>query len=256
MVYKVEEKDREKLYPVFKDMCDTLILTCLQGHMGEAYYIDEFKAALIYVSPFAFLAGDINSDNIEALLEKIPNDSLLVVENKDFENLIEKRFKEKAYKFKRYSFIRDINNLNYDYIMKLTDDLPQDYILKKVDNEILENKSFYDLSEDFIINFESKEDFLKRGLGYVILKDNEVISGATSFSIYNNGIEIEVDTHKDYRQQGLATIVAGKLIIECLDKRIYPNWDAANLISVSLAEKLGYKMDKEYNTYYINLKGR
>lgn len=256
VVYKVDNKDRKKLYPIFKNMSDTLILSYIEGHMGEAYYVEDFEVALIYVNPFAFLAGDINSNNIEELLKTIPDQSLLVVENEKFEKLIEERFKDKANKFKRYAFVRDIKNFNYDYIKGCINKLPKDYILKKIDEEVLENESFYNLSEDFIINFESKEDFLKRGLGYVILNDNKVISGATSFSIYDEGIEIEIDTHKDYRQKGLATIVAAKLIIECLDKGIYPNWDAANLISVSLAEKLGYVLDKEYNTYYINLKDK
>lgn len=253
MVYKVENKDRKKLYPIFKNMSDTLILSYIEGHMGEAYYVDDFKVALIYVNPFVFLAGDINSDNIEELLKTIPDQSLLVVENEEFEKLIEERFKDKANKFKRYAFVRDINNFNYDYIKGCINKLSKDYVLKRIDEEVLENESFCNLSEDFIINFKSKEDFLKRGLGYVVLKDNEVISGATSFSIYDEGIEIEIDTHKDYRQKGLATIIAAKLIIECLDKGIYPNWDAANLTSVALAKKLGYVLHEEYDTYYIDL---
>jgi len=256
VVYKVENKDRKKLYPIFKNMSDTLILSYIEGHMGEAYYVDDFKVALIYVNPFDFLAGDINSDNIEELLKAIPDQSLLVVENEEFENLIVERFKDKANKFKRYAFVRNIKNFNYDYIKGFINKLPKNYVLKRIDEQVLKNESFYNLSEDFIINFESKEDFLKRGLGYVILKGDKVISGATSFSIYDEGIEIEIDTHKDYRQKGLATIVAAKLIIECLDKGIYPNWDAANLISVYLAEKLSYVLDKEYNTYYINLKDK
>ncbi|WP_136605587.1 GNAT family N-acetyltransferase [Paenibacillus dokdonensis] len=30
-----------------------------------------------------------------------------------------------------------------------------------------------------------------------------------------------------------------------------PNWDAANLESVSLAEKLGYQLEREYEVYSI-----
>lgn len=43
-----------------------------------------------------------------------------------------------------------------------------------------------------------------------------------------------------------------QLILDCLDKGKYPNWDAANLNSVSLAEKLGYVLEESYDTSYIN----
>jgi RimJ/RimL family protein N-acetyltransferase len=41
------------------------------------------------------------------------------------------------------------------------------------------------------------------------------------------------------------------LIMECLDRGLYPSWDAANKGSVALAEKLGYHFEKEYVTYEI-----
>ena len=38
----------------------------------------------------------------------------------------------------------------------------------------------------------------------------------------------------------------------CLEKGLYPSWDAASKISISLAEKLGYHLVYEYRTYIIN----
>lgn len=43
-----------------------------------------------------------------------------------------------------------------------------------------------------------------------------------------------------------------KLILECINRNIYPSWDAQNKGSVELAEKLGYHFDKEYIAYEIN----
>ncbi len=67
----------------------------------------------------------------------------------------------------------------------------------------------------------------------------EVVCGASSYSIYDSGIEIEVATNYNHRRKGLATIVSAALILDCLEKEIYPNWDAANTTSAKLAEKLG-----------------
>ena len=44
---------------------------------------------------------------------------------------------------------------------------------------------------------------------------------------------------------------AAQLILKCLEKGWYPSWDAANLWSVALAEKLGYHRGEEYMIYEI-----
>ncbi|TKI92441.1 GNAT family N-acetyltransferase, partial [Bacillus cereus] len=72
------------------------------------------------------------------------------------------------------------------------------------------------------------------------------------YSIYNDGIEIEVATDHNHRREGLATVVSAALILDCLENGKYPNWDAANTTSAKLAEKLGYEFDKAYDTYFVD----
>lgn len=82
-------------------------------------------------------------------------------------------------------------------------------------------------------------------------KDGELVAGASSYSRYDKGIEIEIDTREDQRRKGLAYVCGAKLILECLDKGLYPSWDAQNTWSVALAEKLGYHFSHEYVAYEI-----
>ncbi|MBR3832696.1 MAG: GNAT family N-acetyltransferase [Lachnospiraceae bacterium] len=49
----------------------------------------------------------------------------------------------------------------------------------------------------------------------------------------------------------VASICGAKLILECLDRGLYPSWDAQNMGSVALAEKLGYHFDHAYDAYEI-----
>ena len=93
--------------------------------------------------------------------------------------------------------------------------------------------------------------FQKYGSGAVILKDGQPVSGASSYTGYLGGIEIEIDTREDHRRRGLAYICGAKLILECLEKGWYPSWDAQNPGSVALAEKLGYHMDHEYTAFEV-----
>ena len=60
--------------------------------------------------------------------------------------------------------------------------------------------------------FDKEKDYnayKKLGLGVVILKDGDVVAGASSYSTYDKGIEIEIDTKEGYRRKGLAYEVSG-----------------------------------------------
>ena len=83
------------------------------------------------------------------------------------------------------------------------------------------------------------------------LKDGELAAGASSYSRYIEGIEVQVDTKKEHRRKGLAYACGAKLILECLERGLYPSWDAQNLWSVALAEKLGYHFSHEYIAYEV-----
>ncbi|QSX07000.1 GNAT family N-acetyltransferase [Sedimentibacter sp. zth1] len=253
MIYKVEKNLRKKIIPMFEDMDDTMILSCLQGHMGEVYVdnLDNPTVAQIIVGLFIFYAGNVKLDVVDELLCNLPQDSLVIVETEEWKNKIEEIHKGRYEKFDRYSFKQDAKYLDYNHIKSFISKLPVDYELKKIDEKITKSDFFINHTKDFTEQYESVEDFLNRGFGYCIMHGEKVICCATSYSIYDGGIEIEIDTDPEYRKKGLATIASAALIIDCLDRGIYPSWDAANLNSVGLAKKLGYVMDKPYDTYYI-----
>ena len=104
---------------------------------------------------------------------------------------------------------------------------------------------------DLVKQFETYETFERYALGVVAMKGQEIAAGASTYSAYDKGIEIEVDTKEEHRRKGLATACAAKLILQCLEKGLYPSWDAANLWSVALAEKLGYHRGEEYMIYQV-----
>ena len=93
--------------------------------------------------------------------------------------------------------------------------------------------------------------FKNLGLGVVVMKDNEPISGAAAYSRYRDGIEVEIDTKEQYRRKGLAYCCGAKLILECLKRGLYPSWDAHNKASVALAEKLGYNYHHGYLAFEV-----
>ena len=106
-------------------------------------------------------------------------------------------------------------------------------------------------ANDLVSQYKDYRAYKNLGLGIVVLKDGELVAGASSYSRYDKGIEIEIDTQEDHRRKELAYACGAKLILECLEEGLYPSWDAQNKWSVALAEKLGYHFSHEYVAYEI-----
>jgi RimJ/RimL family protein N-acetyltransferase len=254
MIYEADINLRKKLLPMFEKMDSTIILTCLQGHMGTTW-VDDLEnptVAQILVGIFVFYAGNPNTKEAEELLYNLPEDILAIVNTDEWKNRIETVYKGSIEKFQRYKFKKNPEDLNRNHILRFLSTLPEGYELKKIDETLAKEPTLHEVSEDFTGQFNSIDDYINRGIGFCILYDGQVVCGASSYSIYDNGIEIEVATHPKYWRKGLASIAASALILECLDRGMYPSWDAANIESANLAQKLGYVLEEPYDTYYIH----
>ncbi|MFJ8260913.1 GNAT family N-acetyltransferase [Rummeliibacillus sp. NPDC094406] len=257
MIYKADNNVRGKLVSMFENIDSTIVLSYLQGHMGNAWVdnLENPTVAQITVGIFVFYAGDPNTEEAEELLYNLPEFTLAIVDSVEWKNRIETVHEGSIEKFQRFRFNKNPDDLDRVHIQEHLSALPEEYQIKRVDKNIANASSFHELSEDFISQFDSIDDFIDRGIGYAILYKGQVVSAATSFSIYDDGIEIEVASHPNHRRKGLATIVAAALMLDCLERGKYPSWDGANSESVELAKKLGYTFMESYDTYFIdNLK--
>lgn len=254
MIYGVDKKDMNKIAHIFDGWEETLLWSCLQGYMGNAYTnsIEELISAQIIIGDFCFFAGIPDTELVRNIPNYFSSDCILMIpENKEWETLIEEEYKDKANKFMRYAIKKDPNIFNRDKLSGNIKRLSYEYSIKRIDEEIYNKIKNTKSLNDLCAQFSTYSDFEKYGIGFVILHDKNPIAGASSYTVYDKGIEIEIDTLKDCRRQGLALVCASKLILECLDREIYPSWDAANKASLALAEKLGYQFDREYVTYEI-----
>ncbi|MCW9132102.1 GNAT family N-acetyltransferase [Bacillus paramycoides] len=256
MIYEADNNVREKLVSMFENIDSTIVLSYLQGHMGNAWVdnLENPTVAQITVGIFVFYAGNPSAEEAEELLYNLPDFTLAIVDSDEWKHRIETVHKGSIEKFQRFRFNKNSEDLDRVHIQKLLSTLPEEYEIKKIDKNIAKASSFHELSEDFISQFDSIDDFIDRGVGYAILHKGQVVSAATSFSIYDVGIEIEIASHPNHRRKGLATIVASALILDCLDRGKYPSWDGANSESVKLAKKLGYTFKESYDTYFIDIK--
>lgn len=243
-----ELKDTTKVKELFAGWNETLIFSCLQNVMGKIYVSDteQPRSALAYLGCFGFYAGIPDKE----IVENKPNGlSIMIPEDDEWTRLIEECYPS-AKKVTRYAIKKDtvFDPATLRNEMKR---LPNGYELKRIDAEIYDQCLKSAVTRDFVAAFESKEKFLQLGRGVVILKDGNIVSGASSYARYREGIEIEVDTTESERRKHLATVACSALILDCLEEGLYPSWDAQNPISVRLAEKLGYKLNHAYTAYEV-----
>ncbi len=245
MVYEL--KDPSKAAPVFADWkeLDTGVLACLDNVMGKILVTDPDhpQSALAVIGGFAFCAG---KPDPELLCGKPDRWMLVVPENDAWASLIEDNFP--AFKRIRYA-IKKETVFDREKLEAMVKALPEGYALRRIDSELYDLCLKEELFEDCVSVFGSKEKYLELGRGFVIMKDGKIVSAASSYSRYRKGIDIEIDTVREERHRGLGSAVAAKLILLCLDEGLYPAWDAANKLSVRLAEKLGYEFSHEYVCY-------
>ncbi len=257
---QVSKADMVAIAPLFAGMGDTMILTCLQGHMGRAWADDTAcpRAAKIVSGDFCFLAGDSECEEARTLAAHIPEDypspSLTIVsQHEGWDARVEEAFGASAKKFMRYALHKDASSMNHERLTAIAAQIPQDYRIVPIDARLFDMTRREEWSKDFCSQFIDFEDYKNRGVGFVALLGDEPVSGASSYTVYEGGIEIEIDTRKDHRQKGLAAACAAHLILACKERGLYPNWDAANKISLALAQKLGYRFEREYPAYRITL---
>ena len=240
MIYELE--NTEKAAYLFEDFEDAGITACLQKVMGKIYVTDpeEPRSAMALIGAFAFYAGEPDA---ELLINKPDTYLIMVPQNCEWAQLIESLFP--AFKRIRYAIKRQAC-FDREKLGKILASLPEGYEIRPIDSEIYDICIADPEFEDFVCVFGSKEKFFELGLGFVVMKDGKIVSGASSYSRYREGIDIEVGTIKAERHKGLAGAVCAKLILTCLDRGLTPRWDAANMMSVRLANKLGYAFDREY----------
>jgi GNAT superfamily N-acetyltransferase len=253
-MYCLQKEDMYKIAPIFDGWNETLLWSSLQGYMGNAWAdnLKDPKSAQIIIGDFCFFAGVPNLELVKNIPEYYPSQCILMIpHNDEWANLIEQEYKTKYQRFMRYAIKKEPNIFDIEKLNLHVEKLPLEYSISKIDEGIYDKAKIEQWSKDLCSQFSTYDDYKKYGLGFVVLHNNKIVCGASSYTVYDKGIEIEIDTKEDYRRKGLALVCASKLILECLNRGLYPSWDAANRESVALAEKLGYHFEKEYATYSI-----
>ena len=252
-----EITDPEKVITLLGGWEETLVWSCLQGVMGKLYADDQEHpgAVMAVLGDFSFFAG--SPDRELALYSPAcctQDCRILVPRDTAWRDLLLTAYGEKARLVSRYAIRKEPGIFDRARLEQAVCSLPAGYELHEINESLYRMCLSTDWSRDLVSQFPTYEAYRRLGLGVVAVavQDGSIVSGASSYSRYREGIEIEIDTRKDCRRKGLAYACASGLILECLKQGLYPSWDAQNLHSVALARKLGYHFSHAYEAVEIS----
>lgn len=235
---------------LFTGWDETLIWSCLDGVMGTIHCSDNGKSAVAEVADFAFFAGETDRRLLARRFSR--NFMLLVPQNEQWSAAIEEFYGDTVTRTTRYATQKTEAGFDLPKLRAAVANPPEGCFLREIDEEIHQISRKTPWMHDWTDQFPDYAKFRQMALGVVLIRNGEIVSGASTYTRYSRGIEIQIDTRKDCRNCGYASVTGAALMLTALDQGLYPSWDAANLTSLRLAEKLGYRFSHAYPAYALS----
>lgn len=110
-------------------------------------------------------------------------------------------------------------------------------------------------SRDSVANFGTPERYVREAFGSVVMCGARPVAVAGCYTRYANGIEVQVDTHQEFRRRGFARAACCALIAEALGRGVDVHWDAMNAASAALARSIGYTSSERYECLEVTRTG-
>ena len=228
------------------------VASALSGEMGSVAVdgIERPTVGRITLAWANILAGDAATPAAEALLSEILPNTILIPENSRWVDAFYGRWGRRLEKWRRVTCKG--GSWSLEKLKEFERRLPSDYMIKQVScaDEVKGLIRIGDGLIDFP-NYPTPEDFLNEGVGFIIKRNEEIVSGCTSYAVGGGKFDISVRTVQDYQRKGLAQAVAARMILYCLQNGIEPCWDAPSEAGGNLGRKLGYSEARPYTAFRV-----
>lgn len=252
-----QRKDLEKLKDLFEGIQDSMLISFFQGYMGDLWVdsLEKPTTGLIVSGEYSFYGGASDTPGALSLGEFLfdyihgkKTTGIYSQERMDWRDLL-LTFKEfNPEEIIRHGIVQRDYLFDREKLEGFIEQIPKGYSLRAFDEELYISTLNQEWAAEFCDTFASYEEFKNKGLGYGVIKDGLLVSGASTMTFYDEGFEVQVATMEPYRGQGLALIASAALILEGQGRGLRACWDADNAASLHLALKLGYEYMGEYST--------
>ena len=251
MTILIELDDRVSLRRLF-DRYPCLhgsVAAVVEGGMGKVFADsrEEPRVALA-VLDFHFLAGDPLHANAPLLFKLLQPGAVVIAPTPSWQHLVTTVYPGTSVAYPREAFRAD--RFDLDRLTRFSQELPDGFELRRVRLEEVAQFAA-DLDPALVYCFRSHEEFIVRGIGLGILHQGMFVCGVSTAAVGGGKVEIEIQTHREFRRRGFARAAAAALILCCLERGLEPCWDAANEPSSALARQLGFRSTGKYEAYRL-----
>jgi GNAT superfamily N-acetyltransferase len=247
----VPTDQRRNLLPLFQGVSVPSILRpVLYGAMGLACAdrAERPKVCSLSIADVVMLAGDPGCAAAAYFVQTLAVPSYVLPSTKEWSRLVRAEHTGSVRAEIRREF--GFTALNLNRLRRLAASVEPPFYLEPFNLASIESAAGERWSLDLVGNFESPEAYLRKGVGFCVVEQSgggrKLVSGASSFSVLDDIVEFQVDTHPSYRRRGFAAAASARLALHCLEAGLTPHWDAANSASCALAEKLGFTAKQDY----------
>ena len=253
MLIELAPAEREPLRPLFRGFPGLrgIVDASLEGTMGRTWTDDPSRPRMALVDlDFNLLAGDPDSPAAEEAFRRLKPPWSACVSSHTWESLLRRVWGDRPVTRQRVDF--EAGGRDCARLPSFIEALPDGYELRRITRD--DAARFRQLADSLVYNFSSLDRFIDCGVGFGVEREGRFVSGCSSFAISSRKLEFDIQTHRDFRRRGLATVAASAMIEYCIDRGLEPCWDAHNPISAALAGKLGFVNPAPYTAYEYDVK--
>jgi RimJ/RimL family protein N-acetyltransferase len=220
---------------------------------GEIYVdqIDNPRVGLAFTPEGEYLAGDAEVEAAyQGLKETISPRAYLIFHPERWETKLGQIWVNQAARRHPRQHLRFERML----IPNWRQLIPAGFQLVQVDRAFLERTDLknHDTVVDRLGGWHSVDYFLQHGFGFCMIEGDTVASCCFADCVVGNQCEMGIATDMKYRRRGLATVVVAATVEYCLANGLTQiGWHClqSNVGSRSVAEKVGFAVDQEYDAY-------
>jgi GNAT superfamily N-acetyltransferase len=221
------------------------------GEFGRAWAddADAPTVALAHID-FWLIGGDANAPAAADALRRIPQRGTIVTSGGMWDERVRSTLSGDMHERTRTGMATPMSTAwNRDRLQAMASAIPDGFEIQRVTESDVQ--AFASFEKDLVANFGTIERYLESGIGFGVWHDGHWVAGCSSFTLAGGKLEMEIDTHPDFRRRGLARSVAATMILHCLDEGIEPCWDAHNPESAALALQLGFVDPQPYTVFVV-----
>lgn len=114
----------KKIKPLYENWDETMLWSCFQGVMGEAYAddLDDPQSAIVYVNCFAFAAGKPDENLVRSWYEeKVDGFAIITAQDEAWNRIFETVGKEKTRRVERYAIKKERDAFSVEELSRIVE---------------------------------------------------------------------------------------------------------------------------------------